>query len=799
MDDSRAHLQDWLDRAIRAHQAGNLDEAAGLYSQILAADPEDPSALHLLGLVHHQTGRHEEALAGISRALSLRPRYPAALMNLGNTYCALGRLEEAAASYRSAVLLQPGSADASLHLGNALHDLGRLEEASQWYRQALAINPQLAEAHRGLGHSLRELGHAAEAAASYRTALALGTASPEIHLGLGMALHLLGRTGEEVEAYQEAAHRWPGCAEVHANLGAALLDLDRLVEASASCRRALELQPADAGAWFNLGLACFRSGDSPGALAAVRRSLQLGYRQPDLWALFGNVVGSGGDLPVDESLLPELSDLFDQPNVHPGSLSRPVLGLLRNLPPLTAVLAAAEPETPPDVAGLILECSRQPLILKVLELTAVVDVEVERLLTRLRRWLVLTVLGPELPRGALPFLAALSHQCFINEYLFVATAEEAAGADRLQRAVAARIDAGDPVPPSWLALLGAYRPLHELPWADALLGRSWPAEIKTLLTRQVVEPRLEARFRKEIPALTKVTDPVSKAVQDQYEQNPYPRWVRTARQESPSPIHAVLQGALPGIALGGWSAPGQPEILIAGCGTGEQAIAASARFIHGRMLAVDLSRASLAYAVRKARELGITSIEFAQADLLSLGQLGRRFDLIECIGVLHHLAEPMAGWRSLAGVLNPGGLMRIALYSEAARQRVVRIRARIADQGWEPTPQGIRGFRQWLLSECTEPEREWLRSIRDFFSLSECRDLFFHVMEHRFTLPRIEACLADLDLRFLGLETAPNLRARYRACLAGSGAEESLATWHLFEQQHPDSFMGMYTFWCQKV
>jgi len=90
-------------------------------------------------------------------------------------------------------------------------------------------------------------------------------------------------------------------------------------------------------------------------------------------------------------------------------------------------------------------------------------------------------------------------------------------------------------------------------------------------------------------------------------------------------------------------------------------------------LAVDLSISSLAYAKRKSRKLGLTTIEYAQADLLKLGSLGRSFDIIESSGVLHHLAAPWAGWRVLLSLLRPGGFMRLGFYSEVARRDIVRI------------------------------------------------------------------------------------------------------------------------------
>jgi 2-polyprenyl-3-methyl-5-hydroxy-6-metoxy-1,4-benzoquinol methylase len=140
------------------------------------------------------------------------------------------------------------------------------------------------------------------------------------------------------------------------------------------------------------------------------------------------------------------------------------------------------------------------------------------------------------------------------------------------------------------------------------------------------------------------------------------------------------------------------DILIAGCGTGQRSIAMARRFGAPHMLAVAISLASLGYARRKSEELGLT-IAYAQADILELERDldtgGRQFDLIESLGVLHHLADPWAGWRAPRTLLRPGGFMLLGLYSEMARRPVLAARARIAERAADD-PQ---------LSPGTDPER----------------------------------------------------------------------------------------------
>ena len=94
--------------------------------------------------------------------------------------------------------------------------------------------------------------------------------------------------------------------------------------------------------------------------------------------------------------------------------------------------------------------------------------------------------------------------------------------------------------------------------------------------------------------------------------------------------------------------------------------------------AVDLSLASLAYAQRKANDLKLRNLEYFQADILRLGKIEGEFDIVESTGVLHHLHEPMIGWRVLTTLLKPGGLMKIGLYSELARRHIAEIREKTA-------------------------------------------------------------------------------------------------------------------------
>jgi SAM-dependent methyltransferase len=301
---------------------------------------------------------------------------------------------------------------------------------------------------------------------------------------------------------------------------------------------------------------------------------------------------------------------------------------------------------------------------------------------------------------------------------------------------------------------------------------------------------MEAEERRAIPALTAIDDAVSISIKQQYEENPYPRWTANPlagpRRDQPRPSEVQR------------SHPVCPEeILIAGCGTGRHAFFVAQQSPQARILAVDLSRTSLAYARRKTRDAGLGNIEYAQADILELATIGRTFGRIEAMGVLHHLADPKAGWRVLISMLRPGGIIRLGLYSEAARIEIVKARALISERGYVATPSSIRALRQAMISD---PGRwpQILATSADFHSMSGCRDMLFNVMEHRFTIPHIAALFDENDLSFLGFELDPVTVQKFQRRYPDARALNSLDCWHAFEMANPDTFRQMYVFSIRK-
>jgi SAM-dependent methyltransferase len=442
-----------------------------------------------------------------------------------------------------------------------------------------------------------------------------------------------------------------------------------------------------------------------------------------------------------------------------------------------------------DIAALandiLLRCAMQTCLLR--------GVELEFLLTHLRFALLRLaqredIASTSMSDEIIALFCALAQQCFINEYVYARDANEVDEAGRLRERLSAHVAAGDAAPPLLLAAVAAYVPLAGLREAKALLAAGGPRYVVDLLTQQIGEPLEEAADFGAIPALTGVDDATSREVMAQYGENPYPRWIF-----DPLSITSVPSKA------GTATAAAAPDILIAGCGTGRHAFHVAQQWPQAHILAIDISRPSLAYARRKTREAALQNIEYGQADILNLGAIGRTFDRIEAIGVLHHLADPGAGWRVLLSLLKPSGTLRIGLYSELARQSIVAARHAIAAAGHAATADGIRALRQSIIRDRSEPRWQFLlANAEDFYCTSGCRDLFFNVMEHRFTIPQIQALLAELGLEFLGFELDDAAIEDFQRSYPAPEAHTNLDHWHAFEQARPQTFRHMYVFSVRK-
>jgi len=842
-DDAEFHH----DLGVVLQAQGKPDEALACYRRALAINPDYVDSHFNIGSVQQAQGKLDDALASYASVLAIDPHLADAHLNRGTVLQRQGKLDEAVESYRSALAIDPRNADVHIadthyNLANALRDQGRRDEAVESYRKALAIHPQHALAHNNLGAVLRHEGRLDEAAAHFRQALGLRPDYADAHCNLGSVLHDLHRLPEAIASFRAAISFKPDHAVAHYELGNALAEEGKLDEAAESYRRAFAARPDFAEAHNQLGIveknrgnldaagACFLDaiaidpafavahnnlgnilnelGRIDAAIASYRRALAV-TEAPEFKMSFVRCIRFADFRRVDPEVRHLVTRALSEPWARPSDLAGAAMKLLMLDGQINGCVERATRAWPSRLSrdelfgpeGLR-ALSGDALLRALLTNAQVCNPGFERLFTMVRHTMLDAAsdlaTDADSNERALNFFCAVASQASLGEYVYAFTADEIDRARRLRDQLEAALQSGSTVPAMWVAAVAAYFPLVSVAHSKGLRDRPWPECVSELLAQQIDEPLQELEYRKAMPALTTIEDPVSRKVRQQYEENPYPRWIKLPPAGATRSLDAYLREQFPYVPFVPSGKDGNLDMLVAGCGTGQESIEMAQQFPQARVLAVDLSLSSLAYAKRKSDERRVTNVDYAQADINELGSIPRTFDVISSVGVLHHLEDPIAGWRQLLALLRPGGFMLLGFYSERARQTIVAARAFIAEHGYGSTAEEIRRCREALTSAENAERFAQLTTFRDFYVTSEIRDLLFHVQEHRFTLPQIKDRLAELGLSFVGFLLEPHVVGKYSQRFPGDKARTDLDNWNAFEAEFPDTFVSTYAFWVQK-
>jgi SAM-dependent methyltransferase len=567
----------------------------------------------------------------------------------------------------------------------------------------------------------------------------------------------------------------------------------------------LSTDKRNAGLTYNLGLVEENIGHVEAAAALQSRALALDTKLAPAARRLSRLL-AGFELAGSPAIeLQGLVAALGHSDIDLKPIAKAVLvrSLLVDGPLKDALRGFNDGQAPHVAAATVVQQTHDgwtsPAILKALTAGVVQEPRIERFLTAVRRAMLLEVQLERYDDRALTGLAlALSAAARNGDFAWAETAAESAALDALEIDHARLLD-GDITHARKLLVAMLYRPLEVL-----LPPVSWPEFGKRLRPKVVAEavgarlaPVVEERaIALSLQRLAPLADATSREVARQYEGSPYPRWA-TVTLRNPEQLKPSLGRFFSPAELAFTDAPF--DVLIAGAGTGKQVAFSAALYgPRARVLAIDISAPSLAYAKRMATRLGLDNVEFMLADILDLDRLGRTFQIVECIGVLHHMRDPWEGWRTLLRRLSPGGLCFIGLYSAISRANLRRLRSDQTYPGPGCSDAAARAFRADLMGRTAGAPGSELLASQNFYNLNEFRDLVLHVNEHQMTLPEIEHFLADTGLRLGGFSLPEEVLARFRAFAGGAARAGTLADWHRYELENPATFDAMYCFWCRK-
>ncbi len=211
------NIQQAFASALKFQQSGKTEEAARLYGEIAAADPQFAPAVNNLGLLRADAGRDAEAVALFRRTLGLAPGSLNGWINLGALLVRLGRPEEAVRAYSAAIRLKPDQPAVLNQMGIQLERLKRADEARDVLARAAALAPDDAEIANNHGALLRMAHRLNEAVVCFRRAIALNPQYAGAYSNLGSAVKDRGAFWEALLAFRRATRLDPDFAGAHWN------------------------------------------------------------------------------------------------------------------------------------------------------------------------------------------------------------------------------------------------------------------------------------------------------------------------------------------------------------------------------------------------------------------------------------------------------------------------------------------------------------------------------------------------------------------------------------------------------
>ena len=748
-------------KSINNHIKGNLDEAEKGYIAFLRNGYSDADIISNYALICEEKGENEKAIRLYEKCAKSFPNHIYSKLNLSFLYYKLNQLEIAEKIIEEAIQLKPSLPNGHCIRGLILKGLDKYDESRLSLEKAIELDKNYFDAYINLGLLNKDSNKYNEAEEYYLKALEINNKSAIAHLNLGAC-------------YKEKQ------------------DLDKAI---LHTKMAIEIDNKLENCYLNLATIYNQIGDYKKSLSLTKKELLLHKHSELSYQLISELIKKGEVLNTSEKDNRELlQKLLNRKDISHRELFGNINSLISK--EILEELSILESKLYENNKFNILIKDKE--LVKALSLLIFCSPLWEKVLGNIRKNILLNYSDKDkISNSIFNFIIGLGSQCFLNEYVYYISTEEK---DKLKELK--KIINNNKNQDYKLAIISCYQSLSSINDEIINLNTYIPnkKELNNLLNLQFKELNAEKKISKGIKKIGNIKDSTSKEVKNQYELNPYPRWrYNSYAKENKLNCLSVINSEISPNTIKPNSVQltnKKINILIAGCGTGIQIIEAS-RYSNCEITAIDLSNSSISYAKRKVDEYGLKNINFIEMDLLELTSLNKRFDLIECSGVLHHMNEPSKGLSNLFDVLEPEGFLKLGLYSKYAREEILKARKLIKEKDIKPNIDGIRNFRNDLLNGEIKEVNE-ISNWSDFYSTSMCRDLCFHTHENCYTLIEIKNMLKVSNLEFLGFTLSKEIRDKYQIDNKDKDSLKNLELWDKFEKLNPNSFREMYQFWSRK-
>ncbi len=748
-------------KSINNHIKGNLDEAEKGYIAFLKNGYSDADIISNYALICEKKEENDKAIKLYEKCTKSYPNHIYSKLNLSFLYYKLNNFKKAEMIIEEAIKLKPSLPNGYCIRGLILKSLNKYDECKLSLEKAIELDRNYFDAYINLGLLYKDYNKYDKAEEYYLKALDINDKSAIVHLNLGACY----KEKQELEK-----------ALLHTKIA---IDLDDKLE---NC-------------YLNLATIYNQIGDYKKSLSLTKKEISLNKDSGLSFQLLSELIKKGELLNTSEKNNRELlSIILNRKDISHRELFGNINSLVsKDVLEKLSILEFELFEN--DEFNILIENKE---LVKALSLLIFCSPLWEKTLVNIRKKLLISYSDKEkVSNSIFNFTIGIGSQCFLNEYVYYISEEEKDKLEILKNTINNNENKDYK-----LAIISCYQSLYsinnEIINLNAYLSNK--EVLNNLLNLQLKELNYEKKISKGIKKIGHIKDSISKEVKNQYELYPYPRWrYNSYSTENKLNFISVINSEIYPNKITSNSNQLKNKkinILIAGCGTGIQILEAS-RYSNCEITAIDLSNSSISYAKRKVDEYGLKNVDFIEMDLLELTALNKRFDLIECSGVLHHMNDPTKGLSNLFNVLEPKGFLKLGLYSKYARKEILKARKLIKEKNIKPSVDGIRSFRNDILNGEIKELIE-ITNWSDFYSTSMCRDLCFHSHENCYSLIEIKEMLKVSNLEFLGFTLSKDIKDKYQRDKKDIDSLKDLELWDKFEKLNPNSFREMYQFWARK-
>ena len=680
------------------------------------------------------------------------------------------------------------------------HEKQNFSEAEKLYENALEEDPNHIICLNYYGTMLAQTNRKKRAEQLFLKAVQLQPNNPYVNNNLGNIYYEYGDYIKAISYYEAATLLKPDFVNPNLNLGIIYNNRGNLNKALEHLKRVIQIQPSNIKCYAIIATIYKKQRNFKSTLNCYKKIFEI---DPENLMATTGVVDLFDTLRLkninennSHDLIEIFTFLFKKNSINHNKLFENAKSLIIFEENKNKIENLYKTNTPLLSDNSVLTILKQELFHLMLQKSLFRDKYYEKFLYKLRNEFLFLLKNKQEYhiKEHINFILSLAAQSSLNEYIIFQSKDEINFVESLKT----KIEKNESIKELEVAILACYLPLSQSKNLIKKLSNFLSSNnlFNEMIKIQIKDTLEEKRLKQTIDSI-EITDQISQKVRDQYEENPYPRWKYVDKIYKTDFLSDLNNDISPNkIPIDKETKINTYSILIAGCGTGQQ-LARKTFYKDATILAVDLSLSSLALAKRKMQELDSKNIEFLHSDLLNLKKIKRKFKVIECIGVLHHLDDPEAGLSTLLDLLEPQGYLKLGLYSEFARQHIVKTREFLKKYKFRNNLTDIRSCREIIKNNKENKSLAKLNYNYDFYSTSSFRDLVLHVQEKRYTLPKISKILQKYNLQFLGF-TDPYLKKDYSKYFKDDINNTSLNNWNNFEIKYPDIFRGMYQFWVKK-